>query len=136
MISILSVGKATPVMAGFISGIGQYPGVEIFGPESGNRALDMISTHAYDLIIVDEDPGDMTGIAFIKRLVSVNPFINTALVSSLSPDDFHEATEGLGVLMQLSRKPDDEQAAVLVGKLKKVLSLTGKLETGTGDQSS
>ncbi len=136
MISILAVGKESDAMAGLISVIGRYPGIEISGPEPVDHAFDMISTRPYDLLIVEEELGDMTGIAFIKKLLSTNPFINTALISSLPPDDFHQATEGLGVLMHLTRKPDAEQSAILVKKLRKVLSLTGKLETETGDQPS
>ena len=51
-----------------------------------------------DLVIVDEQLDDMSGIEFVGRLVQVNPLVNTAIVGSLSDEDFHEATEGLGVL--------------------------------------
>ncbi len=91
--------------------------------ESGAAALALISDKAFELVITDENLGDMTGIELIKKLVTRFPMINCALVSSLTSEAYHEATEGLGVLVQLTAKPDERQAEDLLQHLKTVINL-------------
>lgn len=67
----------------------------------GASTLKGVKQKAVDLVIVDEDLGDMTGVALIRQLLGVNALVNTVLVSTESPEDFHEHTEGLGILMPL-----------------------------------
>jgi hypothetical protein len=73
--------------------------------------------------VTDEKLGDMTGIEFARRLLSVNPVINCASVSPLSPKDFHEASEGLGLLAQLPIRPGEEDAKDLLQRLKNLKNL-------------
>ncbi len=80
----------------------------------------LLKSRQIDLVIVDEQLGDIDGIAFVKQLVKINPLINTAIVSTLSAEDFHEATEGLGVLMQLPRKPREKDGEALLAILEKI----------------
>lgn len=78
---------------------------------------------AIDLVIVDEQLNDMAGIQFVKQLVMVNPLVNTVIVSALSAEDFHEATEGLGVLMRLPLQPKESDATELLAILAKIAGL-------------
>ena len=48
--------------------------------------------------------------------------INCAAVSSLTSEDFHEAGEGLGILMQLPVEPGQEYADMLLEQLKSILN--------------
>jgi len=91
--------------------------------ESGSYALSMIAERDFDLVVTDDNLGDMTGLEFIKTLVALKPMVNCAAVSSLLPDEFHEASEGLGVLMQLPVNPGGEYAEDLLEHLKKILNL-------------
>ena len=91
--------------------------VEGFRVESGKMALDAAEKLTPDLIVIDEQLDDMSGLDLAQRVLSVNAFINTALVSSLSDEDFHEASEGLGVLMKLSPEPVKNEADILLKKL-------------------
>ncbi|MCK5229369.1 MAG: hypothetical protein KAR13_03835, partial [Desulfobulbaceae bacterium] len=79
-----------------------------------------------DLVIIDEKFSDMTGLEFAEKLVTVNPMMNCAMVSSLSPEDFHEATEGLGILMQLPLASGKEDAEKLLKHLNSILNLTNR----------
>jgi len=98
--------------------------VELSWASSGGDALGIISSTAIDLVVVDERLGDMTGLEFVRRLLSVNPMIHCTAVSSLSPEEFHEASEGLGLLAQLPISPGRAQAEDLLQRLKKVQDLT------------
>ncbi len=94
--------------------------------ESGQKALAAIAAQGFDLLIADEDLGDMTGLKLIESVITQNPMLNCAAISSLSPDDFHEASEGLGVLMQLSIEPGKNEVDQLFKHLKKIQSFTQK----------
>jgi len=59
----------------------------------------------------------MTGIEFMKKLLPINPMINCAAVSPLPPEEFHEASEGLGVLVQLPVAPGKLDAENLLKRL-------------------
>ena len=58
-----------------------------------------------DVAVVAEQLEDISGLQFIKMLVPKHPFITCALLSPLSPEDFHQATEGYGVCMHLPVYP-------------------------------
>jgi hypothetical protein len=49
------------------------------------------------------------------------------MVSSLSQKDFHEASEGLGLLMQLPVRPKKAHAEDLVKHLRSIQDLTSKV---------
>ncbi len=102
--------------------------IETVWAYSGDMALSMISDKAFDLVITDEKLGDMSGLEFAVKLVSINPMINCAAVSSLSAKEFHEKSEGLGLLMQLPPIPGKEHARDLLQHLKNILDLTGRTE--------
>jgi len=91
--------------------------------QSGSDAIVKIAEGKFDLVVTDEDLGDMTGIEFIEKVVSKKPTANCAVVSSLSPSDFHEASEGLGILMQLPVRPGHRQAEKLLSQLRAILRL-------------
>ena len=97
--------------------------VQITWAESGNDAIAKITEGNFDLVVTDEKLGDMTGLEFIEKVISKKPLVNCAAVSSLLPADFHEASEGLGILMQLPVRPDQEQAEKLLGQLKTIMNL-------------
>jgi hypothetical protein len=80
----------------------------------------MASDDSLDLIVLDEDLGDMTGLDFVSRLLKVNPMINSALASSLSSEEFHEASEGMGIMIQLPINPAKKDAEELLAKLKRI----------------
>ncbi len=92
--------------------------------DSGVASLSKVSDSTYHLAITDEKLSDMSGLDFIKKLITVNPMINSAAISTLSSEDFHEASEGLGVLMQLPERPDERDAETLLSHLGKI---TGQL---------
>lgn len=76
-------------------------------PETG---LEMAAVERPDLVVVDESIGGISGLEWVKRLLAVDAFLNTAVVSGLDEPDFHEASEGLGVAVRLSSDPGTEDA--------------------------
>ena len=124
MIKILLVTSEREPFSEFATVLKKKDGVELFWAESGQIALKIPGNTPADLVVVDENLGDMTGIEFMKNLLAINSMINCAAVSPLSHEDFHEASEGLGVLAQLPvspRKLDVENLLKRLNDLKNLL---------------
>jgi len=108
----------------------KYDDVELTWTESGKKALDMLSETSVDLVVADKELGDMTGLEFANKLLRVNPMINCAVLSQLPSDEFHEASEGLGVFAQLPLRPAKEDAEKLLKRLKNLKDLTAGIKIG------
>ena len=122
MLNILLVSQDKTSMSAFKAGLEEND-AQTEWAESGSYALLMIAERHYDLVVTDENLGDMTGFEFIKTVIAQKPMVNCAAVSSLLSEDFHEASEGLGVLMQLPVNPGHEYAEELLEQLKKILNI-------------
>jgi DNA-binding NtrC family response regulator len=91
--------------------------------ESGRKALLAITEKTFDLLVADEDLGDMSGLELVQSVIAKRPVINCAVASTLSPEDFHAESEGLGILMQLPAEPGKQEAYNLLECLNKIHSL-------------
>lgn len=74
------------------------------------QVLSAVENNEVDAVIIDDELKGTSGLEFVKILVRRNPIVNCALVSSLHPAEFHEATEGLGVFLQLPGRPGPQEA--------------------------
>lgn len=124
MLRLLLVSPEKDSLSGLASALVEHDDVDLLRAESGEAALGIASDTAIDLVAADEDLGDMTGLELAGRLLSVNPMINYASVSRLSPEKFHEASEGLGIMAQLPMQPGKEFAEPLLHQLRKIKNLT------------
>ena len=135
MIKILLATSEKESFSEFASTLGKNDDVELSWSANGQEALEKIPDNPVDLVAVNENIGDMTGIEFMKKLLMINPMINCAAVSSLSHKEFHEASEGLGVLMQLPVNPGEFEAKDLLKRLKNLKDLTAgiKIDVSTNE---
>ena len=126
MFKLLLVSPDKTSLSGLASALAEHGDVDLSWAEYGKEALDIASNNTIDLVITDEWIGDMTGLEFADRLLAVNPRINCASVSQLSPDEFHAASEGLGLMAQLPNQPGREDAERLIQSLGNLKSPFGK----------
>ena len=119
MIKILLAGRDKVSFADLDAGLTKHD-VHIAWTASGRNGMSMIAESRIDLVIADEHLADMTGYEFIRKIVVKNPLVNCVAISSLSSKDFHEASEGLGILMQLPKDPGCDCADKLLDKLKRL----------------
>jgi len=124
MLKLLIVSPDKNSLSGLASALVEHADVDLSWAESGEAALEIASGYAIDLVVTDESLGDMTGLEFAGRLLLVNPMINCASVSRLSPEKFHEISEGLGLMVQLPIQPGKEHAEELLQRLKNLKKLT------------
>ncbi len=125
MLKLLLVSPNKASLSGLASALVEHGDVDLSWAESGEKALDIASDTAIDLVVTDERLGDMTGLEFAGRLLSVNPIINCASVSHLSSEDFREVSEGLGLMAQLAIQPSKEDAEKLLQRLRNLKSHMG-----------
>ena len=85
-------------------------GAEIQWAPDSATALNNVAANAPDLVIVDEYIGETSGLDWIRHLMGVNAFIQTAAVSRLPHEHFHETSEGLGIMAQLPPRPGKTDA--------------------------
>jgi len=100
-----------------------YEGISVTQNSDPEEALEIVKTGQVEAVAVGESIGTMSGVEFIDALIKVNPMVNTVLASSLPGEEFHEETEGQGVLAQISVNPGKEDADLFIGKLRKIASL-------------
>lgn len=125
MFKVLLVSTDKETFNEFESALKEFEDIQPVRTDSGAKALQIVAQSGLDLVVADEDLGDMTGLEFAGKLVSVNPMVNCALLSTLSPEVFHEKSEGLGVLAQLPVIPGQEEARELVQKLRELENIMG-----------
>jgi len=76
-----------------------------------------------DVMILDEKIDGGTNLDIAHRMVLTNPTIHLVLVSPLNHEDFHEASEGLGILAQLPRHCGKEDAEQLLEAIRGQVSV-------------
>jgi CheY-like chemotaxis protein len=121
MLQILFAGRDLASLPAFKIEIEESNG-QVTCLESGQQVLDAVSEKQFDLLVADETLEDMSGLELIESVIMSQPMLNCAAVSSLSKEDYHEASEGLGVLMQLPSAPGREEADALMKHLNKIQS--------------
>ena len=125
MIRIMLAGRDQTSLTALRAGLTNSD-VHIVRAVSGDSGLSMLAVGNFDLVVTDENLGDMTGLEFIRSIVANRPMINCAAVSALTSEEFHEASEGLGILMQLPVEPGQKHADMLLEQLKSILNTMKK----------
>lgn len=117
---ILLVTSQEKNFAEFMAGLIREETVKIVQAASSEKALDSLSANTPDLVIIDEIVDGTPGLKIARDILMKNAMLNQVLVSSLSLEEFHEASEGLGIMAQLPPKPEAAQA-------KTVLKILGEM---------
>jgi len=117
---ILLVTSQENNFAEFIGGLTREETVEIVQAASSEEALGGLSTTIPDLVNIDEEVNGTPGLKIARTILMKNAMLNQALVSRLSSEEFHEASEGLGIMAQLPPEPDAAHAKTLLDTLKKM----------------
>ncbi len=117
---ILLITTRETQFAEFMNGLTREETVEIVTAVSSEEALKTLSADTPDLVIIDEDVDGISGLKIARDILMKNAMVNQVLVSRLSSEEFHEASEGLGIMAQLPPEPDAEQAKIVIKILKKM----------------
>ena len=128
MLKLLLVTTNQENFSDFARALAGHNDVEVAWADSGKKALEMVSATPVDLVVADENLVDMTGLRLAFQLLYVNPMVNCSVVSSLTAEQFHEASEGLGLLAQMPPRPDSDHAEELLSRLKDLKNIAAGAE--------
>lgn len=98
----------------------QAAGKTVLPAATMEEALDAAVKTVPILAILDNQVQSVSGMEIAGRLLQVNAFIYTALVSDLDEETFHEKSEGLGILTRLPMIPGADEARDLLDLLNQV----------------
>lgn len=99
------------------------PDYEIFFAKRKDQVLDLVKNNFFTLAVCDESTADdFPGKKLIEEIIKINAMVNTALASNLSDEDFHEFTEGLGILKKMSQNPTEKEAKELFDYLQMIIN--------------
>jgi DNA-binding response OmpR family regulator len=96
--------------------------IQVAWAEDGKAAIADVMRHPPLAVIIDDNLLDMPGLDLVRRLLPINALINTAVISDLSAEAFHEAGEGLGIMVQLPPNPTKSDALAVFARLKRLAS--------------
>ncbi len=98
-------------------------GADIYWTATGQDTLAEARRLTPILVVMDEALPDMATFDLARELLKQNALINTAVATRLSEEDFHETSEGLGVLTSLPPFPGKKEAEDIVSGLKRIFAL-------------
>jgi DNA-binding response OmpR family regulator len=123
MSKILLVSKGSASLADLADELIKRKEFDVIQVQSGEEALSLVRENRADVVIAADVLSDGLALPFAQKLMREHPLINCAMVSSLSPEDFHELTEGLGLFMQLPLHPGAEEAKKMIRFLDSISAL-------------
>jgi DNA-binding response OmpR family regulator len=110
-------------LAEFAQCLAEQHDIQVVWAEDGKAAIADVMRHPPLAVIIDDNLLDMPGFDLVRRLLPINALINTAVISDLSAEAFHEASEGLGIMVQLPPTPAKSEALAVLARLKRMASL-------------
>ncbi len=115
---IVLVSARKDQLADFVAGLQEDFDFSVRVTADPEEAAEWTRRAAPVLVVVDgQDRGDWA-LGLIRRLLAVNAFTHTAMLSDRSDDEFHHLSEGLGILARLPILPAREEARRLVERLR------------------
>ncbi len=102
---------------------------------TARAALKQAQAQPPSLVVADENLADGDPFAFVARLMRQNAAIATAVVTRLSPEAFHQAGEGLGILASLPPIPTAQDARALLTALAALGHAGGAPNAGLGQSA-
>ena len=80
-------------------------GGDVEWAKSTDVVLSRAKTPPWQLVVVDALTPGMDYKAFVMDLLRVNAMLNTVVITDMGEDEFHEDSEGLGVLCSVPANP-------------------------------
>jgi DNA-binding response OmpR family regulator len=120
---ILIVTPHRKRLAEFAQSLAEQQDIQVAWAEDGKAAIADVMRHPPLAVIIDDNLLDLPGFDLVRRLLPINALIHTAVISDLSPEAFHEAGEGLGIMAQLPLSPTKPDALEILSRLKRLSPL-------------
>jgi hypothetical protein len=122
---LLVAGEGAHSLAVLEKALAKQEEVRLHRVNSGAEAQASLAGGWAQAVVVAEELADGPSLPWLREMVKRYPLVNWALVSPLPPEEFHQATEGLGIFLQLPVEPGAAEAAQLLALLAKIETLLG-----------
>lgn len=81
---------------------------------TGAQALEKVENGQADLVVVDGRLKKSSPFAVVVEILKINAMIQTAVISGLNEEEFHEQGEGLGIMARIPDEPTARDADELL----------------------
>ena len=119
---ILLVSREPGNLAALAAALAQGQDTVLRWAEGPEQALAEARRWRPSLAVLDHGLAQSGPWGLIRELLRVDAFLNSAVVSGLDQDQFHQASEGLGVMAQLPPAPGPAESAWLLYHLRELTS--------------
>ena len=123
MIKVLLVTGDARGLAQFEAALKDKQRVVVKQVASAAEATEVLESGWASVVVFAAELADGPALPAVKGVMKRFPLVNCAMVSPLPAAEFHEATEGLGLFMQLPVDPGAAEAAEMVALLDKITAL-------------
>lgn len=110
---ILVVSRRALVLADFADALSRGVGLPLRFTDGWANAQAVLKEQTPAFAVLDEGLRGGPPLDLARRIIQANAFINLAVVSALTPEEFHEASEGLGILAAVPENPTAADGAAL-----------------------
>ncbi len=121
MLHVLLITVRSDHLDSFTAGLLADSEISLEQVSSATEALDIVRNRCPDLVVLDSALPGADSLELVRRMIVVNAMVNTAVISPLSDDDFHEKSEGLGILCRLPPAPTVDDSKILLKKLRGII---------------
>ena len=104
----------------FLTALAEASQEEILIETSGADTIKQVKVTTPKLVVVDGGLPDFEPLKLVMEIIKISAMTNTAVVTSMTAEDFHEASEGYGVLVGLPINPGKTDGVELVELLGRV----------------
>lgn len=111
--SILLVTPRAQALAAFAEALGRDSGLSVAHAATWDEALAALMTAPPRFMVLDQGLAEGTPLELALKALMVNAMVNLAVVSPLGAEEFHEASEGLGILAPVPVNPAAAEGGTL-----------------------
>jgi len=97
-------------------------GIEAIIQTQANQAIEEFKASPCDLVIVEENLKQISGIEFIQKLIKISWTTGIILISNEDKEVVHQKTEGLGILGHIRTLGDSDELSKLIKKYRQIIN--------------
>ncbi len=119
--SILVVTPRAQELSAFAQALGQGAGLPVSLAATWDEAVAKVQAAPPQFMVLDEGLAAGPPLELAAKALLVNAMVNLAVVSSMGDEEFHEASEGLGILAPVPVNPAAAEGAALAEVFRRFL---------------
>ncbi len=114
----------------FLSALSRQADITLHKITTSAKMLEFVQNNPTHLVLLDQAIDEKNPLDLVINILSHNAMTNTAMITSMDAEQWHEESEGLGMLPPVPDPPTTEDGQTLLDNLNKLQ----ELYTGTPDK--